>query len=102
MTPRSDMTYLLVIQRLVEVFIVGSILCNPNYESQRSCLWIALGGGYLWVLIRLIAITMYGDTAVPMIGYVLLPGLIFLWMLLFRGAANLVRRIYWRRQAGSN
>jgi len=92
------MQILTLLQHVIEVLIIGSILISPLYRSKKISFLVALVGGFSWVAIRMTLVVLFSDPHPPLIGYVLFPILIFLWMLAVRGLVYLLRKIFRRKE----
>ncbi len=85
---------LTLLQNAVELCIIVSVLISPLFKSKKISFFVALTGGFSWVFVRMILIVLFADPHPPLIGYVLFPFLIFIWMLAVRGTVYLIRKIF--------
>jgi len=87
------MSILFFIQRTIEVVIAIAIVASPAYKSAKWCFAISACLAALWVVVRMMLIAFFDSPATPPIGYLILPVLIFIWMIVVRFLFRVIRKI---------
>ena len=87
------MSILFFIQRTIEVIIAIAIVASPAYKSARWCFAISACLAALWVVVRMVLIAFFDSPATPPIGYLMLPILIFVWMIVVRFVFRVIKKI---------
>jgi hypothetical protein len=85
------MNYLLFFQHVWEIVIIILILAAPFYSSRKQAFLVALAASIIWITFRMVDIEMFHSPMPPLIFYVVMPGLVFIWMMAVRLIWRLIR-----------